>query len=104
VRPQLDARKAKDEQHIATASESGPMIESLRITVERLSTEVDAAKAREQDALRKTELSAIELKSMRNQVKSMQDQLQRQATEVRSSYSMFGFWLTSDATIYRRHL
>jgi hypothetical protein len=63
------------------------MLEDLRATVGRISTELDAAKVREQDMLHKAEDSTNELESMRRCLSSMEEQLRQQTAEVRSLHS-----------------
>jgi hypothetical protein len=60
------------------------MLDTLRMTVERLSTELDASKVREADILRKAEQSANELECLRKHVSGIEEQRLRQAAEVSS--------------------
>jgi uncharacterized protein YifE (UPF0438 family) len=59
------------------------VLEDLRTTVERLTTELDVAQVREQDVLRKAGDSTNELESMKRHVNSLEEQLQLQVKQVR---------------------
>jgi predicted nucleic acid-binding Zn-ribbon protein len=52
------------------------------MAAERLSTELDAARAREEDISREAEASKNELESMKKQIMSMEEQLHRQVAVV----------------------
>jgi DNA-binding SARP family transcriptional activator len=94
IAAQLQAQEEESDSLCAATDDEGSqgdMLDALRMTVERLSTELEVSKAREADILQKAQDSAKELASMRSHVCSLNESLTRQTTEVRISSSLCTF-------------